>query len=95
MSDVINQAVAALKDRLSDGLDGSVKFVLNGEGAIIADGTGVRADDGEADVTLTADADVFEEMIVGDLDPTAAFMTGRLTIEGDMGLAMRLGSLLS
>ncbi len=95
MSDVINQAVAALKDRLSDGLDGSVKFVLNGEGAIIADGTGVRADDGEADVTLTADADVFEEMIAGDLDPTAAFMTGRLTIEGDMGLAMRLGSLLS
>ena len=94
MSDVINQAIAALRDRLSDGLDGSVKFVLNGEGAIIADDAGVRADDGEADVTLTADPDVFQEMFAGDLDPTAAFMTGRLSIEGDMGLAMRLGSML-
>jgi putative sterol carrier protein len=94
MSDVINQAVTALKEKLSDGIEGSVKFVLNGEGAIIADEAGVRADDGEADVTLSADPDVFQDMMAGDLDPAAAFMTGRLSVEGDMGLAMRLASLL-
>ena len=30
----------------------------------------------------------------GELDPTGAFMSGRLTVAGDMGLAMRLGTLL-
>jgi putative sterol carrier protein len=29
------------------------------------------------------------------LDATSAFMTGRLKLDGDMGLAMRLGSVLS
>ena len=34
-------------------------------------------------------------MLDGALDPTGAFMGGRLTIEGDMGLAMKLASLLA
>ena len=59
------------------------------------DETGARAGDEEADVTLTADTDTFRAMLDGDLNPTAAFMTGRLRIEGDMGAAMRLGSALS
>ena len=33
-------------------------------------------------------------MLDGDLDPTAAFMSGRLKVDGDMGLAMKLGSIL-
>jgi putative sterol carrier protein len=94
MSDVINQALAALQEKLADGIDGSVKFVLGDEGAILVDENGVRADDGDADVTLSADPDVFQDILAGDLDPTAAFMTGRLKVEGDMGMAMRLGSLL-
>ena len=53
-----------------------------------------NADDA-ADVTLTADADVFQQILEGDLDPTSAFMTGRLSVDGDMGMAMQLGSALS
>jgi putative sterol carrier protein len=59
------------------------------------DQTGVRAADEEADVTLTADADVFRAILDGDLNPTTAFMTGRLSVDGSMGLAMKLGSALS
>jgi putative sterol carrier protein len=33
-------------------------------------------------------------MIDGELDGTAAFMTGKLKIEGDMGIAMKLQSVL-
>ncbi|MEX1362987.1 MAG: SCP2 sterol-binding domain-containing protein [Nannocystaceae bacterium] len=33
-------------------------------------------------------------MIKGDLDPMAAFSLGKLRIEGDMGVAMKLGGLL-
>jgi putative sterol carrier protein len=69
--------------------------VLTGEGAVMIDQTGVRAADEEADVTLTADADVFRAILDGDLNPTTAFMTGRLSVDGSMGLAMKLGSALS
>ncbi len=95
MSDVITAAVAALSEKMSGGFEaGSAKFVIAGEGAIMVDGAGVRAGDEEADVTLTADADVFEDMLSGNLNPTTAFMTGKLSVEGDMGLAMQLGSAL-
>jgi putative sterol carrier protein len=95
MSSVIEAAVAALQEKVPDGFDGVVKFVLAGEGAIMIDRTGVRAADEEADVTLTADADVFKAILDGDLNPTTAFMTGRLSVDGSMGLAMKLGSALS
>lgn len=94
MSDVIQAAVAALNEKLSAGFDGLAKFVIPGEGAIMMDGNGVRAGDEEADVTLTADADTFRAILDGDLNPTAAFMTGRLSVDGNMGLAMKLGAVL-
>ena len=96
MSEVINTAVAALSDKVGTGLDGgTAKFVINGEGGIIIDGDGVRAGDEEADVTLTADADVFQDMLSGELNPTTAFMTGKLAVDGNMGLAMQLGAVLA
>lgn len=94
MSDVIDAAVAALSEKLAAGFDGLAKFVIPGEGAIMMDGNGVRAGDEEADVTLTADADTFRAILDGDLNPTAAFMTGRLSVDGNMGLAMKLGAVL-
>lgn len=96
MSDIVNAAVAALSEKLGGaGMDGSAKFVLGDEGSIVIDGSGVRASDDEADVTLTADPDVFQQILEGDLDPTAAFMGGKLTVDGDMGAAMKLASVLA
>ncbi len=96
MSDIITSAVTALNDKMGDnGFSGVAKFVISGEGAIVIDGDGARAADDSADVTLTADTDTFRSIIDGDLDPTAAFMSGRLSVDGDMGLAMQLGSVLS
>lgn len=95
MSDVIDQAVTALNEKMGgSGFDGSAKFVIEGEGAIMVDGDGARAADEDADVTLTADAGTFQSMMEGDLNPTAAFMSGKLAVDGDMGKAMQLGSVL-
>ena len=95
MSDVIDAAVAALAAKMPNGFDGVAKFVFQGEGAIMVDSDGVRAGDEPADVTLTAETDVFRAMLEGELNPTTAFMTGKLKVAGSMGTAMKLGALLS
>jgi len=96
MSDVIAAAVAALNEKMGNGgFAGSAKFVIEGEGAVMVDASGARAADEAADVTLTASAETFEAMMTGDMNPTAAFMSGKLAVDGDMGMAMQLGSVLS
>ncbi|MBR9651161.1 SCP2 sterol-binding domain-containing protein [Thalassovita aquimarina] len=96
MSDKITAAIEALNEKLAGAdFDGSAKFVIEGEGSIVVDADGVRAGDDETDVTLTADAETFESMMAGDINPTSAFMSGKLALDGDMGTAMKLGSVLS
>ena len=95
MSDVINTAVTALNAKIEGGFDGLAKFVVGDDGSIMIDSDGARAGDDDADVTLTADADVFQSILEGDTNPTAAFMTGKLKIDGDMGLAMKLAATLA
>ncbi|MFN6976905.1 MAG: SCP2 sterol-binding domain-containing protein [Gemmobacter sp.] len=94
MSDVIDAAVTRMREKIRDGFDGVAKFVITGEGAIMLDANGVRAGDEDADVTLTASAETFEAILDGDMNPTMAFMTGKLSVDGNMGLAMKLGSVL-
>lgn len=95
MSDILEQAAAALNDKLSGDLDGTVKFAIADVGAIMLDANGARIADEEADVTLNADADTFEAILSGDMNPTSAFMTGKLSVDGDMGMAMKLASALA
>lgn len=94
MSEVIEAAVEAMQARFGEGIDGTALFVLRGEGAVVVDADGVRAgsNNDDADVTLSASVDTFRAILDGDLSPTVAFMSGRLSIEGNMGLAMRLAS---
>ncbi|MCA8867746.1 MAG: SCP2 sterol-binding domain-containing protein [Rhodobacteraceae bacterium] len=96
MSEVVNEAVTALKAKLGDGgFDSVVKFTINGEGSVMVDANGVRAGDDEADCTLSADSDTFQSIMDGSLNPTAAFMSGKLAVDGDMGIAMKLGAALA
>ena len=95
MSDVVAEAVTALNAKMDGaGFDGLAKFVIEGEGAVVIDGDGARAADDPAEVTLTADADTFRAILDGNMNPTAAFMAGKLSVDGDMGLAMKLAGVL-
>ncbi len=96
MSEVVTEAVAALNAKMGGaGFDGTAKFVIEEEGAIMIDADGAHAGDADADVTLTASADTFKAIMDGEQNPTAAFMTGKLSVDGDMGLAMKLSSVLA
>lgn len=93
MSDIVNEAVTRLSEKIGS-FDGSVKFVIEDEGAIMVDEAGVRAEDGDAECTMTADAETFRGILSGDVNPTGAFMSGKLKVDGDMGQAMKLGAQL-
>ncbi len=97
MSETIEAAVAAMRAKFGEGIDGTALFVLEDEGAVVVDASGVRAadTDTEADVTLSATVETFRAILDGDLSPTVAFMSGRLAVQGDMGFAMKLGAMMS
>ena len=94
MSKVIDAAMAALSSKLGAGFDGVAKFVFLGEGAIVVDAGGVRAGDDPADVTLTATTEVFQALLAGEMSAAAAYMSGKLALEGPLSLAMKLGQAL-
>ncbi|AYE85799.1 MAG: SCP2 sterol-binding domain-containing protein [Sulfitobacter sp.] len=95
MSDIVNEAVVVLNEKLAGSdFDGTAKFDIEGEGTVMMDENGARAADEEADVTLSADAETFQSILEGDTNPTSAFMTGKLKIDGDMGMAMKLAAVL-
>lgn len=96
MSDVVKAAVDAINARLgASGFDGSIKVEIENEGALIIDQDGARAGDEEADCTMSASADTLQGMLEGDINPTSAFMSGKLTVDGDMSMAMKLGAALA
>jgi len=55
----------------------------------------VSNDDIPAKCTVIISMDNFMLMADGKLDGTSAFMSGKLKIQGDMGMAMKLGPLLA
>lgn len=96
MSDIVNEAVTVLNAKMGDGgFDGLAKFDIQGEGGVMIDADGARAGDDAADVTLSADAETFKSILDGETNPTSAFMTGKLSVDGDMGLAMKLAAVLA
>ncbi len=80
------------------GLGASVKFVFEDGNVIYIDGAAtpneVSNEDKDADCTIRMAFDDFLSIRAGELDATTAFMMGKLKVEGDMGVAMKLQSVL-
>ncbi len=99
MSEALEEAAAALREKFAEAeFAGSVKFDIEDEGVILVAEGEVSIEnnpgDSDADVTISAALDTFREIFDGALSPTTAFMTGRMRIDGDMGMAMKLSQIL-
>jgi len=91
---------SAMQERIGDaaGLDATVKFDFGDDGCLYLDGASepcaISNEDEDADCTIAMSLDDFKEMATGELDPTTAFMMGKLRVTGDMGVAMKLAAVL-
>ena len=78
---------------------GSVLKLNFGESQIVIDGTSevnsVSSEDTEANCTVDVSLDDFTSMMKGDLNPMTAFMSGKMKVKGDMGVAMKLQSIMT
>jgi len=81
-----------------DAIGGTIKFVID-DTIVFVDGTGnkniVSDSDDDADCTIKTSATALKDMQSGDLNPMTAVMSGKVKISGDMGLAMKVQSLMS
>jgi len=89
--------VSAHADRLKS-IGAVYKFVLDGEGggtwiADFRDAPSIEAKDGEAECTIKMAASDYVAMVEGRATPEQLFFTGKLTVDGDMLLATKLGSI--
>lgn len=97
----IDTVVAGLKDKIGEdcGLGATLKFDFGDDGIVMLDATQVpnviSTEDGDAQCTMEISLDNFMLMANGELDGASAFMTGKLKIQGDMGVAMKLGPMLA
>ena len=95
----IDKEIKADPEKFKTEVDGSYKFVLSGDepGTWIVDckdDVGVTEGDTDADCVMSLTSEDFVAINDGTLDGMQAFMLGKIQVEGDMGLAMKLQTLL-
>ena len=77
-------------------LPGSIKWIVDSQIVFMNPDSGeITDDDVEAACTITTDMETFKGMYDKSVSPQAAFMTGKLKVEGDMGIALKLQSVIN
>lgn len=98
MSD--NMVYSQMKEKAenADPIGGTLKFIID-KSIVHIDGTGgsnvISEEDKDADCTISTTLEVLLKLKNGEVNPMMAVMGGQIKISGDMGLAMKVQSLLS
>ena len=100
LQSLMQQAVNAFQPEKAAGIDAKVLFHITGNQG--GDWVGTIKDQKLAvetgttpnpNITISADTQDIFNLVNGKLNPMAAFMQGKVQVDGDMGLAMRLMNL--
>lgn len=85
-------------DRMAT-LDSKVAYDFGDDGLIFIDATTspptMGREDLGSDCTIKISLENFKKLAAGNLDPIMAFTMGKLKVEGNMGIAMKLSALLN
>ena len=94
----VNAQIQGNAEDVKNNIDGIFKFIVNGDGGgtwlVDCRDVEVREGDGDADCTITVEAADFIAIKDGSMDAMEAFMMGKIIVDGDMGLAMKLQEIL-
>jgi putative sterol carrier protein len=79
-------------------LDASYRFEVDGAGSWRVESDGeklvVTESDLPADCVIRTDEQTFLRIVRGEQSPMGAYMTGKVKVQGDLGLALRLRDVL-
>ena len=91
----VAELAESMKDRVAEGsFDSVVKFDCGDDGVLVIDNQSISTEDQDADCTISVSLEDLQSIVAGELDPTGAFMQGKLKVDGDMSVAMKLGQVL-
>ena len=92
----ITKKVNELARDTSGEMESKVKFVFQ-DGCVFIDDTVnppiVNNEDSDANCTITINNDDFKKLLDKELSSMSAFMSGKMKIDGDMTVAMKLSSM--
>ena len=93
------EKLIAQKMEIAPPLGAKIRVDLGDDGQLFIDGSTsppvlTQDRDAKADTTLICSFDTLKGIAKGSVDPTMAYMTGALKIQGSMGYALKLASYL-
>nr|KAG5708944.1 hypothetical protein BaRGS_009353 [Batillaria attramentaria] len=98
--EILQAAQRVLSESLVRKVDAVYQFQLHGEGGSVyflnlkhgsgSLGEGVWPEEGEVDASLMMTVMDLQQMLLGNLKPFQAYMSGRLRVSGDLAAALRL-----
>jgi putative sterol carrier protein len=101
VTEAIEQIRSGFDPEKVAGIVGTIQFELSGEGG---GKWALELDDGTMDIieggvesptsTILMSTEDFASLINGQLNAVAAFMTGKIKVQGDMNLVMKLQTIL-
>jgi len=96
----LEQTTKRVREMFANAVDfsDSLTFDFGSDGKISVDGSNsppvVTNDPINSDCTISVSLEDFTEILEGNLDAQMAFMSGKLSVDGNMGVAMNLASYL-
>ena len=96
----IESATTKIKEKVGEdcGLGSTLKFDCGDDGVIFIDANTVpnvvTNENTDAACTVKITLADLDSMLSGDLDPMAAFSLGKLQLDSDMAVAMKLGNIM-